>query len=107
MVHSYGKRLNELLQEEFEKEPVKVIEKNAFAFWLQNNLGVIVSVIAFAPLLVLILINKDADKNQKCPTVNCNTTGIGALTSQIFADNIERMKEADCAQHNLPLDYSR
>lgn len=40
-------------------------EKNAFAFWLQNNLGVIVSVIAFAPLLVLILINKDADKKTK------------------------------------------
>ena len=40
-------------------------EKNKLAFWLYNNLGVIVSVIAFAPLIILILLNKDADKKTK------------------------------------------
>lgn len=40
-------------------------EKNKFKFWLYNNLGVIVSVIAFAPLIILILTNKEADKKTK------------------------------------------
>ena len=35
--------------------------------------------------------NKDG---KSCPTGTCDTTGISALTSQIFADNIERMKNA-------------
>ena len=60
-----------------------------------------VLVIIFVFLLVWLLpkfiapvINKDSSKTEKCPTVNCDTTGIGALTSQIFADNLERMKDA-------------
>ena len=60
-----------------------------------------VLVIIFVFLLVWLLpkfiapvINKNTDKTTKCPTVNCDTTGIGALTSQIFADNIERLKDA-------------
>ncbi|MBQ7612128.1 MAG: hypothetical protein IJU92_03535 [Spirochaetaceae bacterium] len=40
-------------------------EKNKLAFWCQNNLGVIISVIAFAPIIILILLNKDADKKTK------------------------------------------
>ncbi len=40
-------------------------EKNKFAFWLWNNLGLIVSVIAFLPLIILVLANKDADKKTK------------------------------------------
>lgn len=40
-------------------------EKNKFTFWLWNNLGFIVSVLAFAPIIVLILLNKDADKKTK------------------------------------------
>ena len=38
--------------------------------------------------------NKNTNSNKECPTVNCDTKGIGALTSQIFSDNLERMKEA-------------
>lgn len=40
-------------------------EKNKFAFWLWNNLGLIVSVVAFLPIIVLVLANKDADKKTK------------------------------------------
>ncbi len=62
-----------------------------------------VLVIIFVFLLVWLLpkfiapaINKNADSNnnQQCSDVKCDTKGISALTSQIFADNIERMKDA-------------
>lgn len=38
---------------------------NKLKFWLWNNLGVIVTAIAFIPLIVLILLNKDMDGKQK------------------------------------------
>ncbi|MBR2672359.1 MAG: hypothetical protein IKE27_09160 [Oscillospiraceae bacterium] len=40
-------------------------QKNKFKFFLQNQLGVIVSLIAFVPLIILVLINKDMDKKTK------------------------------------------
>lgn len=40
-------------------------EKNKVKFWLWNNLGLIVAVIAFVPLIILILTNKDMDKKTK------------------------------------------
>ncbi len=40
-------------------------EKNKAAFWLWNNLGLIVAVFAFVPFIVLVLLNKDADKKTK------------------------------------------
>ncbi len=40
-------------------------EKNAFLFWLWNNMGVVVCVIAFVPFLVLLLTNKNTDKKTK------------------------------------------
>ncbi|RAJ13385.1 hypothetical protein [Olleya aquimaris] len=40
-------------------------EKNKTKFFIQNQLGLIISVIAFLPLVVLILTNKDLDKKQK------------------------------------------
>jgi len=39
--------------------------KNKVKFFVQNQLGVIMSILAFAPLIVLIFINKDMDKKQK------------------------------------------
>ncbi len=38
---------------------------NALKFWLWNNMGVIVSVIAFVPILILMLTNKDLDPKVK------------------------------------------
>ena len=40
-------------------------EKNKFGFWTWNNLGTIVSVLAFLPLVILIFTNKDLDKKSK------------------------------------------
>ena len=59
-----------------------------------------VLVIVFVFLLIWLLpkfiapvVNKNNNANE-CPTVNCDTKGIGALTSQIFSDNLEKMKDA-------------
>jgi hypothetical protein len=40
-------------------------EKNKLLFWLWNNMGLIVSTIAFLPFVILALTNKDADKKTK------------------------------------------
>ena len=40
-------------------------EKNKAKFWLWNNMGLIVTVIAFVPFIVLLLTNKNADKKMK------------------------------------------
>ena len=40
-------------------------EKNKFTFWLWNNMGVIVCVICFVPIIILMLTNKDLDKKTK------------------------------------------
>ena len=42
-----------------------ISEKNKTKFWLHNNLGTIVSVIAFLPIIILVLLNKDMDKKSK------------------------------------------
>ena len=40
-------------------------EKNKTKFWLWNNLGSIVAVFAFLPLIIIIFTNKDLDKKTK------------------------------------------
>ena len=40
-------------------------EKNKTKFWLWNNLGSIISVLAFLPLIIVVLTNKDLDKRTK------------------------------------------
>jgi hypothetical protein len=40
-------------------------EKNKAAFWLNNNLGLIMGVLCFLPIIILILTNKEADKKTK------------------------------------------
>lgn len=40
-------------------------KKNKFRFWVQNNLGVIISVIAFAPFIIFALTDKKANKQSK------------------------------------------
>ena len=42
-----------------------VSEKNKTKFWIVNNLGVILSVLAFLPLIIFVLLNKDLDKKSK------------------------------------------
>ncbi len=40
-------------------------KKNALKFWLWNNMGMIVAVFAFVPLVILLLTNKNLDKQTK------------------------------------------
>lgn len=40
-------------------------KKNAFAFFVQNQLGAIITVIAFLPLIIFILLDKNMDGKQK------------------------------------------
>lgn len=40
-------------------------EKDPVRFWVQNQLGVIITVIAFLPLVIMILLNKDMTGKQK------------------------------------------
>ena len=40
-------------------------KSNKFAFFVQNQLGAIITIIAFVPLIVLIFLNKDMDGKQK------------------------------------------
>ena len=40
-------------------------EKQPFKFWVQNNFGTIVSVIAFLPIIIFVLTDKDMDKKNK------------------------------------------
>lgn len=40
-------------------------EKNKFMFFMQSQLGLVVSIIAFLPLIILILTNKNIDSKQK------------------------------------------
>ena len=42
-----------------------VSEKNPTKFWIHNNLGSIISVIAFLPIIIVVLTNKDMDKKTK------------------------------------------
>ena len=42
-----------------------VSEANPTKFWLWNNMGMIVCAIAFVPFIILLLTNKNADKNTK------------------------------------------
>lgn len=40
-------------------------EKDPTRFWIQNNLGSIISVIAFLPIIIFVLTDKDMDKKNK------------------------------------------
>ena len=45
------------------KDPIS--KKNKTKFWLWNNMGVIAAVVCFAPMIVLLLSNKDLDAKTK------------------------------------------
>lgn len=42
-----------------------ISEKNKTTFWIWNNLGTILSVLAFLPIIIFVLLNKDLDKKSK------------------------------------------
>ena len=61
-------------------------EKNKVKFWLWNNMGVIVCVICFLPIVILFLTNKELDKKTKAIAVVVAIIAllIGGLASYDF-----------------------
>ncbi len=74
--------------------------KNKVKFWLWNNMGVIASVVAFVPFVVLLLINKDVDGNTKkiASIVAIVALLIGGIGSYDFDPISAEEKEAAVAE---------
>ena len=58
-------------------------EKNKGRFWLHNNLGVIVAIIAFAPFVVFALTDKNADKKSK--TIATIVAAVALVVAGLFS----------------------
>ena len=73
-----------------------VSEKNKLKFWLWNNMGVIACLIAFVPLIVLLLTNKNLDKKTKaiCLVVAAIALLIGGTASYDWNPVSEEQKDA-------------
>ena len=71
-------------------------EANPTKFWLWNNMGVIACVVAFVPLIILMLANKDLDKKTKaiCTVVAIIALLIGGVSSYDFNPVSAEEKEA-------------
>jgi len=71
-------------------------EKNKVKFWLWNNMGVIVAIVAFVPLIILMLTNKDLDKRTKtiCVVVAAIALLIGGAASVDYNPVSEEQKDA-------------
>ncbi|GAA3925316.1 hypothetical protein [Microbacterium soli] len=54
-------------------------KSDTFRFFVQNQLGAIIAIIAFVPLIILIFLNKDMDKGQKA------TAGIAGIVLAAIA----------------------
>lgn len=73
-----------------------VSEKNKVKFWLWNNMGVIACVIAFVPLIIIMLSNKNLDKQTKtiCTVAAIIALLIGGVVSYDFNPVSEEQKDA-------------
>ena len=73
-----------------------VSEANKFKFWLWNNMGVIVCVVAFVPIIILMLSNKNLDKKTKtiATVVAIIALLIGGVCSYDFNPVSEEQQQA-------------
>lgn len=73
-----------------------VSEKNKAKFWLWNNMGVIACIVAFVPLIIIMVANKDLDKKTKavCTVVAIIALLIGGLASYDWNPVSEEQKDA-------------
>lgn len=76
-------------------------EKNKVKFWLWNNLGVIMSVLAFVPFIIIALTNKDTDKKTKTIAVVVAIVAllIGGVSSYDFNPISAEQKESMEAEY--------
>lgn len=85
-------------------------EKNKVKFWLWNNLGSLVSVVAFLPLIIFVLTSKDMDKRTKTivSIVAAVALLIGGLASYDFnpvsSEQLEAAKAEILANGNYDTD---
>ena len=72
------------------------LKKNKLKFWLWNNMGVIVCVIAFVPVIILMLANKNLDKKTKAIAIVVAIIAllIGGVASYDFNPVSEEQMEA-------------
>lgn len=73
-----------------------ISEKDKFRFFVWNQLGAIVSVLAFLPLLILLLLNKDLDKKTK--TIVTIVTAAALLGSTAASVDYNPVSAEDKAQ---------
>ena len=73
-----------------------VSEANKVKFWLWNNMGVIACVLAFVPFIIIMLSNKNLDKQTKtiCTVVAIVALLIGGVASYDFNPVSAEQKEA-------------
>ena len=73
-----------------------VSEANKVKFWLWNNMGVIVCVVAFVPIIILMLTNKELDKKTKSIAVVVAVIAllIGGVCSYDFNPVSEEQQQA-------------
>ena len=71
-------------------------KKNKTKFWLWNNMGLIVAIFAFVPLIVLLFLNKDLDKKTKTIAIvaACAALVIGGAASIDYNPISEEEKAA-------------
>lgn len=74
-------------------------KKNAFLFWLWNNMGVIVCAIAFIPFIIVLLANKELDKKTK--TVGVAAAAIMLLISGLASYDFNPVSAEDYAAAGL------
>ena len=85
-------------------------EKNKVKFWMWNNLGSIVSVIAFLPLIIFVLLDKDMDKKNKTivSVVAIVALLIAGVSSYDFnpvsSEQLERARQEILANGNYDVD---
>ncbi len=68
-------------------------EKNKLAFWFWNNMGVVASVICFAPVIILLLTDKDLDKKSK--TVATVVAVIALLIAGVASYDFDPVSQED------------
>lgn len=61
-------------------------KKNGFLFWMWNNMGVLVACVAFFPLIIILLTNKNLDKKTKIIAIAAAAVAllIGGVASYDF-----------------------
>ena len=81
-----------------------VSEKNKVSFWTINNLGTILSVLAFLPLIIFVLTNKDIDKKDKTivTVVAAIALVVAGVSSYDFNPvSLEQLKHAEKEVQNV------